>query len=299
MDFRQLETFVEVAKMKSFSKAANNLYITQPTVTNHIQSLEKELDTILINRLGKTISLTRAGNILFTNAIHILNSVEKTRLDLSSYEGKIEGHINIFSSSIPRNYFLPPIIKDFLKDYPDVSFSIGDQDSKNVIQAILDGDTDFGILGAKYNRPSIEYLKLMEDELLLVCPNDDRYPWENYGFIEKDLLGALNLILREEGSGTRRLIEKTLEENNLWEKQKVVAYVEDTDTIRKMISLDIGVSFMSKLAVKDLVDSGEFKAFYIKDLSFKRNFYLAYHKNRQLSPLNEKFKDYILKNKKS
>ena len=277
MDFRQLETFVEVAKLKSFSKAANKLYITQPTVTNHIQSLEKELGAILINRLGKTISLTEAGNILFTNAIHILNSCEKTRLDLASYEGKIQGHINIFSSSIPRNFLLPAIIKEFIKDYPHVSFSIGDKDSKKVIQAILDGETDFGILGGKYNVPNIEYINLMEDSLLLLTPNTSDFPHENFSYLNIDVLQNNNLILREEGSATRGLIEKTLNDQGLFDKLNIFAFVEDTETIKKMIEYNIGISFLSKHAVDEELKSGKFKAFYIKGLDFNRNFYFIWH----------------------
>src|SRR5690606_9094478 len=180
MDFRQLETFVEVAKLKSFSKAAEKLYITQPTVTNHIQNLEKELGTLLINRLGKTITLTHAGNILYSYAINILNTCDKAKFELATYKGKIQGHINIYSSSVPRNYLLPKIINSFLNIYPDVTFSIGHGDSKRVIRSILDGETDFGILGAKYSSNNLKYLNLMDDELILITHNTDGFPYDNF-----------------------------------------------------------------------------------------------------------------------
>jgi len=94
MDFRQLETFIEVANLKSFSRAAEKLYITQPTVTNHIQNLEKELGTILINRSGKNISLTEAGDLLYKYAINIVNSCEMAKFDLAAHKGRIQGHLN-------------------------------------------------------------------------------------------------------------------------------------------------------------------------------------------------------------
>jgi len=295
MDFRQLETFVEVAKLKSFSKAAEKLYITQPTVTNHIQNLEKELGTLLINRLGKTITLTHAGNILYNYAVNILNTCDKAKFDLATYKGKIQGHIQIYSSSVPRNYLLPKIISSFLKFYPDVTFTIGDGDSKNVVSSILDGETDFGILGAKYSSNSLKYINLMDDELLLITPNNDKFPYENYSFIDKEVLFKVRFIIREDGSGTRALVEDVLQKSNIpLDKINIIGIIEDSNTIKELVSLGVGVSFFSKRAIKSDLELGRFKAFYIKDLKFIREFYFAYHKNRQLSPLNEKFRDFML-----
>lgn len=295
MDFRQLETFVEVAKLKSFSKAAEKLYITQPTVTNHIQNLEKELGTLLINRLGKTITLTHAGNIFYNYAVNILNTCDKAKFDLATYKGKIQGHIQIYSSSVPRNYLLPKIISSFLKFYPDVTFTIGDGDSKNVVSSILDGETDFGILGAKYSSNSLKYINLMDDELLLITPNNDEFPYENYSFIDKEVLFKVRFIIREDGSGTRALVEDVLQKSNIpLDKINIIGIIEDSNTIKELVSLGVGVSFFSKRAIKSDLELGRFKAFYIKDLKFIREFYFAYHKNRQLSPLNEKFRDFML-----
>jgi len=294
MDFRQLETFVEVAKLKSFSKAAEKLYITQPTVTNHIQNLEKELGTLLINRLGKTITLTHAGNILYSYAINILNTCDKAKFELATYKGKIQGHINIYSSSVPRNYLLPKIINSFLNVYPDVTFSIGHGDSKRVIRSILDGETDFGILGAKYSSNNLKYLNLMDDELILITPNTDGFPYDNFSSLDKEILFKEKFIFREEGSGTRALVEEVLQKSKIsLDKINIIAYIEDTNMIKELVSLGVGLSFLSKRAVKSDIDIGKYKAFYIKDLSFTRKFYFAYHKYRQLSPLNEKFRDFM------
>ena len=136
MDLKQLETFVEVAKLKSFSKAADRLFITQPTVTNHIQNLEKELGSVLINRMGKTISLTKSGTLLYKNAMEILNAVEMTKFELDSFKGSIQGKLDIISSSVPRKYLLPGLIHNFLQKYPDVTFSISNNDSKDVVSKI-------------------------------------------------------------------------------------------------------------------------------------------------------------------
>ena len=295
MDFRQLETFVEVAKLKSFSKAAEMLFITQPTVTNHIQNLEKELGTLLINRFGKNISLTDAGQLLYTYAINILNSCEMAKFDLATYQGKIQGHLHIYSSSVPRKYLLPHMIKNFLNTYPDVSFTLADKDSKKVVRGILDGETDFGILGAKYASNSINYIDLMKDRLVLVTPNSDKYPNPNFSTVDKDILFHDNILFREEGSGTRSLIEKTFEKAGIsMDQLNITAYIEDTETIKELITLGIGISFLSERAVQTDVSLGKYKVFYVDQLDFNRQFYFAYHKNRQLTPLSETFKQHIL-----
>lgn len=295
MDFRQLETFVEVSKLKSFSKAAEKLFITQPTVTNHIQNLEKELGTLLINRFGKNITLTDAGNMLYKYAINILNSCEMAKFDLATYQGKIQGHLQVYSSSVPRKYLLPIIISNFINTYPNVSFSISDKDSKNVVKGILDGETDFGILGARYPSNNLEYIDLMEDKLVLVTPNTSKYPGQNFSTISKEVLFYSNLLFREDGSGTRSLIESTFQQSEIpMDKLNISAYIEDTETIKELISLGVGIGFLSEKAVHTDIQSGRYKVFYIDGLDFSRKFYFAYHKNRQLSPLSETFKNYIL-----
>ena len=295
MDFRQLETFVEVARLKSFSKAAEKLYITQPTVTNHIQNLEKELGTLLINRFGKKLTLTDAGNLLYKYAINILNSCEMAKFDLASYQGRIQGHLHIYSSSVPRKYLLPTIIKNFLNSYPDVSFTIGDKDSQEVVKGILDGETDFGILGAMHSSNNLRYIDLMEDRLVVITPNSSKFPEDNFSSIKKDILFNENIILREEGSGTRKLVENALQKSKVsLNKLNVVAYVEDTEAVIELVSLGVGISFLSEKAIQSSLSLNKYKAFYIDDLDFTRKFYFAFHKNRQLSPLSEAFKNYIL-----
>ncbi|MFA5577090.1 MAG: selenium metabolism-associated LysR family transcriptional regulator [Tissierellaceae bacterium] len=295
MDFRQLESFVEVAKFRSFSKAAKKLFITQPTVTNHIQNLEKELDTILINRLGKSISLTDAGRLFFVSANQILNTLDRTKFELDSYKGKIHGHINIFASSIPRNYLLPSLVKSFLDIYPQVSFSIDEKDSKEVVTSILRGESNFGIIGAKYSSNSLEYIDLMEDNLLLITPNNGDYPLDNFSYVDSRLLLKENIIMREEGSGTRALVESSLRKCNFpIESLNIKVFTADTSTIKELVSSGVGVSLISEKAVEDDLSIGRYKAFFIKDIRFSRKFYFVFHKNMMLDPLNEKFKDFIL-----
>lgn len=295
MDLRQLETFIEVADLKSFSKAADKLFITQPTVTNHIQNLEKELGTLLINRSGKNISLTDAGVLLYKYAVNIINSCDMAKFDLAAYKGKIQGHIQIYSSSVPRKYILPKIIYDFSKKYPDVSFSLLDNDSKNVTNSILNADTDFGIVGAKYNSKNLNYINLTNDNLLFITPNTEEWNKENFSNIKISEILDKKFILREEGSGTRNILENELNKNNIsFNNLNILAYIEDSETIKELVSLGAGVSFISEKAIKNNNSNYNFKVFNIEELNLNRDFYFVYHNKRQLSPLNETFKNFMI-----
>ncbi len=295
LDFRQLETFIQVVKLKSFSKAAQKLYLTQPTITSHIQNLESELGTILLNRSGKSISPTGAGNLLYKYALNIINMRNMAQFDLGVYQGKIQGHLDISISSIPRHYVLPSLLKDFMSKYPEVTFSITDDDSKNVFDNIIEGGTDFGIVGTYFKSPNLEYIELIDDELCLITPNNDDYPWDNYSELEPDFLLDEKLISREKGSGTRSLIESQFIENGIdFENLKVIAYVDDTDAIKRFVELGVGISFTSKKAIQREVEMGLLKCFTIKGFELKRMFYFIFHKKRQLSPLSKTFKDFVV-----
>ena len=172
MDLKQLEIFVAVAKYQSFSKAAKELFLTQPTISAHIQNLEKELGTILVNRNNKIITLTKPGEILFEHAIYILNNCKRAIYDIKEYEGKIEGAIDIVCSSIPETYVLPDFLKSFSTEYPDVKFNISHYDSKYAISEILNERVSFGLVGSIPNNDQVEYIDLIDDELVLITPSD-------------------------------------------------------------------------------------------------------------------------------
>lgn len=295
MDFRQLESFVAIAKFKSFSKAADYLFITQPTISSHILNLEKELNTVLINRSNKKISLTKAGEVLYDYAINIINLRERACFKLGEFKGKIVGNIEIAASTIPEQYIIPNLICEFNKLYPDVTFTILHYDSTQVVEGIINGDIDFGIVGAKIQHNQLKYIDLINDELVVVTPYDETLADKNAEILLSDLLDK-KLILREKGSGTRKLLENTLREHNIdINKLQVVAYVENTEAIKQCIRRGLGVSILSKRAIEDEIRYKLLNYVKIKDLDFKRNFYFVYHSQRSPSPLEMEFQQFVCK----
>lgn len=295
MDFRQLETFIQVVKLESFSKAAQRLFLTQPTVTSHIQSLEEELGTLLLNRFGKKVTTTGAGDLLYDYALNLIHMKNMAQFDLSAYNGKIEGHLKISASSIPRHYLLPNLLNDFIGKYPDINFSITERDSKKVVENILEGETDFGLIGAMYPNQYLDYIEILEDTLCIITPNSEDFPWENDSYLDTEFVLSKKLLLREKGSGTRKIVESELLSDFLGEDDlNKLSYVEDGEAIKRFVEVGVGISFVSEKAVEDEVARGKLKRFYLKDLDLKRNFYFVYHNRRELTPLSKKFKKFIL-----
>lgn len=289
MDFKQLEVFVSVAKHQSFSKAAREMFLTQPTISTHIQNLEKELDTVLISRGGKNITLTKSGEILYNHAIYILSNCKKAIYDIKEYSGKIEGLIDIACSSVPETYILPDFMKNFSNKYPNVQFSISHYDSQYAISEILHDKVSFGLVGSKPNNPQIEYIDLINDELVLITPIDLQIDSTD-GYIDINELYKFKFIMRKEGSGTRNLILNTLNENNFYiDKLDIISHVESNESIKEMVRLGLGVSFVSYMSVIDYINSGKLKFYRIKDIGFERKFYFIYSKKKAFTPLEDRF----------
>lgn len=289
MDFKQLEVFVAVCKYQSFSKAARELFLTQPTVSSHIQNLEKELDTVLINRNNKNITLTKSGEILYSHAIKILNNCKKAIYDIKEYSGKIEGIIDIACSSIPESYILPKFIKNFTLQYPDVKFSINNYNSQVVISEILDEKISFGLVGYKPNNAQIQYIDLMDDELVLITPKDILLDNDN-GYINITKLNNLRFIMRKEGSATRNIIISKLKEYGFnVDNLDIIAHVESNNSILEMVKLGLGASFVSYISVASYLDNNKLNIYKIKNLELKRKFYFIYSKKKILTPLENKF----------
>ncbi|KAB3529018.1 selenium metabolism-associated LysR family transcriptional regulator [Alkaliphilus serpentinus] len=293
MDFRQLESFVMVAKHKSFSKAADYLYLTQPTISSHILNLEKDMNTILINRSNRKISLTKAGEILYEYAVNLLNLKEDAVYKLNQYKGKIVGSIEIAASTIPEQYILPQLMSEFNKEYPDVTFRMLHYDSQQVVEGILQNQIDFGIVGAKVPNNQLNYVELIHDEVFLITPATGSYANLKEPVSLQDILDE-RFIFREMGSGTRKLVDSALRELKLdTATLNVIAYIENTEAIKECIRHGLGLSFLSKRAVVDEIQLNVLRALKVKELNLARKFYFVYHKYRNPSPLEATFQTFV------
>lgn len=291
MEFKQVECFVAVARKKSFSRAADVLFMTQPAVTISVQKLEKELGITLFDRKTRKITLTEGGEIFYRYAVEMINLFAKAEYSLNEFKNNIEGMLEICASTIPEQYLLPYIAKAFKEIYPLVRFSISHKDSREVVEEILSGRINFGFVGAKHAYETLEYIDFYADRLVLITSPEKSFAADAVSITS--LVGE-DVVLREEGSGTRLLLEKALKERKLAISMFRSQAINDSlEAIKKMVSLGVGISFVSAIAVKLEVASGQLKQYEIEDLDLNRHFSLVYCNNRCLSPIEEKFKDFV------
>ncbi|MFH1157135.1 MAG: selenium metabolism-associated LysR family transcriptional regulator [Pseudomonadota bacterium] len=288
MDLWQLNVFVNVVKQKSFSKAGETIHLSQPTVSSHIKELEDHFGCRLIDRLGREAVPTKAGEILFSYAKKLLGLKDETETAISSFLGRIRGHLTIGGSTIPAGYILPKYIGPFAKQYPDVTITLLAGDTAEIVRTIARGETEAGIVGARVSNPQVVQEKIIEDEMKLIVPGDHK--WADLESIPCKMLFEEPFLARESGSGTWASITQSMVDAGLnMDKLKIVAHMGNTVSVIQGIINQAGISILSTIAVEDALESGRLKALYVEGLNLKRDFYLTTNRKRTLSPISETF----------
>lgn len=290
MDIHQLKVFIHVFKNRNFSKAGKELYLTQPTISEHIKTLENELNIKLFDRIGKTVIPTKDAEILYDSAIEIIEKIDKLKDSIQKIKSTPSGNLFIGASSIPGTYILPELISQFKKKYPEILINLHISDSKSVIENLISGQILLGFVGTKINNNKIEYTPFMDDELIVACSNS---------FIKKNTISPSDLIefpfiLREEGSGTRKEMEKWFNEMGIKiEKLKIVCIISSTDAVKQAVKKGLGISILSVNSIKDELECKKLKAIKISNYSMKRTFYIAINIKRSLPFVYKLFYDFI------
>jgi DNA-binding transcriptional LysR family regulator len=292
LDLNLLEVFCCVYKEGSFSRAAQKLRLSQPTVSGHIKNLEDYLGAKLFNRLPRQVTPTRAGEILYKRGQAIMSEKESAIQELKKFINRIEGSLAICCSTIPGEYLMPQIIASFHKRFPAVIIEMNVSDSQGVCGDVLRGKAELGFAGAKIETVGLEFHQFASDEMVLVAPNDAE--WRKVESISLDDLAAKPMLVREAGSGTRLAFEKRIgrELSDL----NVVGYFGSSNSIKEAIKAGLGVSVLSLLSIKSEIESGAFKTVRIEDIGpLRRDFFAIFNQHLTLSPIAEEFLDFVLK----
>lgn len=295
MEFKQLEAFVAVVDYGSFSEAARHLYLTQPTISAHIRSLEDELHMKLIIRTTKKTTVTAKGYQLYDSAVRMLDIRNNL---LENFTGAHKHMIDLAASTIPSSYLLPELLAAFGKAHPDVYFHSVQSDSAESISRVLDETVDLALVGQNTRDESCVFLPFCYDELVLATPVTDRYlslyrhlPDEPVSFRDfaKD-----PIIIREKGSGTKKEMDLFLEKNGIIPGNlNVVARMNDLESIKKSIVNGLGISILSSRSVTDLQKTKQILVFPLGEPTHKRSFYIVYSKNRILKPHVKQFIQFV------
>ncbi len=293
MEFKQIEAFVNVIKYKSFSKAADASFLTQPTISTHISSLEKELGVTLIDRMGKESRPTKAGRAFYKYAISLINTREKALVEIGRGGTELSGIIDLRASSIPGEYIVPELMTGFRQLLPQVRFYMEQSDSEAVWEAIEQGDGELGFTGG-YKNNGLRYELLFKDPVVLITPRNEKFLAlaAKSEFIGSEDFLEEAFVWREEGSATRRNFEEMVYAGR-GRRPNIVATVNSLEAIKRSVAGGLGVSVLSQVAVKK--DAGaNYLVFRMADVAIEREFYLVTNKNVTLSPAAVRFRDFVL-----
>ncbi|MEW6416708.1 MAG: selenium metabolism-associated LysR family transcriptional regulator [Nitrospirota bacterium] len=290
MDIHELKVFVSVFKNKSFTKAAEEIHLSQPTISDHIKSLEEEFNCKLFDRLGRTTIPTKEAEALYSHAEEIIEKAGTLKEVVGQFKKEIAGELIIGASTIPGTYLMPPMMAVFQKRYPSISFQILVSDSRDIVEKISRHELLMGSVGAKITNAQINYTPFIDDELIVVS---------SPSLIKKEEMTIRELIefpmvLREEGSGTRKETEKILEGKGIsFENIKIAGIFGSTDAVKQAVKAGMGVSILSRFSVTDELRYNILKEIRLKDIKMKRKFYLVTHKKRTLPSIYNIFIEHI------
>ena len=293
MELRYLDIFCRVYEKKSFSRAAESLLLTQPTISAHIKSLEEDLGIRVFDRLGRQVLPTKAGELLYDYARKIEELGKEAREAITLFTGRLKGHLHIGGSTIPGEYLLPEVIGKFRKESPEVISTLHIGDTKEVAAMLIDGKIEIGIVGAMIDDSRIENNKYSDDELILIAA-----PSFDEDHLTNDMIGSIPFIARERGSGSWLAIEKTFSDNGMDAgRLNIVAEMGSTEAVKTAVRSGMGLSVVSTLAVKDELARGSLKMVQVDNLPVMRTLYIITHKVKTKSPLCQAFLDFISSDK--
>ena len=298
-DLRQLEIFCKVVELGSFSKAAHEVFLAQASVSERISTLEKMVGARLLDRLGRQVAPTKAGERLYRHAVSLLDMKETVCQEMDTFLGIRQGEIYMGASTIPGEFILPKVIGDFNEKYPSVSVILTISDTSDIETRVLEGNLELGVIGSKSTQKTLRCQALWEDELVLAIPAQHR--WAGKKEVPITALFEEPFILRETGSGTLRHIEHYLgtPHPNPIKPLQIVARFGSSTAIKEGIKAGLGISILSSRAIDTEINAGILKAIRVKGVPMVRSFYLVRDKRRTSSPLCQAMLDFLLASIKS
>ena len=290
---KQIRTFVTVADYKSFTNAAEAMFMTQPAVSSQIKTLEETLGLSLIERNDKRVQLTEAGKLFYREAKEILAVYDRAVESMDEFKGLKKGRLSIGASTIPGEYLLPRYIGEFRKLYPGITVSLTVSDTGQVVDLLYERKIDLGVIGAKPESQHIDFIPFLQDELILIAGMDFPIPEV---ISSRDLL-SFNFISREMGSGTRSVVQEALAVKGIKESDlNIVMELGSTQSVITGVAGNLGLGFVSKWAAEASLKAGVIKQVALDDINLSRNIYIAFPKNAAATRARDVFFRFLTKN---
>ena len=292
MDFKQLQSFVTVVQEESFTQAAGKLFVSQSTVSTHIHQLESELNTKLILRTTKSLQITPKGRELYEYALNILELKERMIQACSIESRRI---IHLGASTIPSAYILPQLLADFGKLHQDIYFIIHQSDSQGIINGLKDGLFNLGFIGMSCEDSDFCCQPFCKDRMVVITPVNEHFlQYKQQKEIVLPKLLREPLILREKGSGSKKMADNFLAHSGISEDElQIIARVNDQETIKNLVAGGMGISIISEKAAHNFLQEKRLLAFELPQAFSERSLYLIYRKNYLLPSYVKEFLGFI------
>ncbi len=292
MDMRQLRAFAKVYERRSFSRAAEDLALSQPTISAHVASLEQSINVSLFDRLGRSILPTQAADILYGHCASIFASLDRAESEIRLLSNDVSGELKLGGSTIPANYLFPELLSRFLRRYPNVRISLAEGDSLDILGLISRGELCVGVVGAKDESSELEFQTLIDDSLVVLAApsflSGRRLPFSVESIVK------MPWVVRQPGSGTRLAVEQALEKAGCPPKElNVVSVVDGTEALLRFVRCGMGISVSSRLAAREYLQRGELTIVSIPELHFERSFFVVHHPLRHQFPAVRYFLKFV------
>lgn len=289
INFKQLEAFVAVVEHNSFTRAAEELYLTQSTVSAHIRGLEDTLHCRLFDRESKKkIALTDAGEIAYAHAKDILVRCHRLKEAVDKSQGTAE--LAVGASTVAAIYLLPGLLSDFLKRSGDCRCMLKRGDSSRVMELLQNGEIQIGFVGIAPNGDEWESCPIFRDRMVIITENSPRFrAMKERGADAAELLRE-PIILREKGSGSRAVADAALERMGIrTDALNRIAEMDNPENIKSYVASGMGVSVISAYAAEDFMADGRVLAFDLEAGGTYRNIYMVYEKDGDAGNLEREF----------
>ena len=272
-DFR-LKVYQSVAKNLSFTKASQELFVSQPAITKHIQELESTYQARLFDRQGSKISLTEAGKLLWEHCGRILEDYKRLEYEMHLLHNEYTGELRLGASTTIAQYVLPPLLASFIKKFLQVNLSLMNGNSREIEAALQEHRIDLGLVEGVFRLPNLKYTTFLEDELVAVTRTGSKLQVGEE--ITPEELLRIPLVLRERGSGTLDVFEKALQQHNIkLSSLQVLMYLGSTESIKLFLEHTDCMGIVSIRSITRELYAGQLRVVEIKDMVMLRDFSFA------------------------
>jgi DNA-binding transcriptional LysR family regulator len=292
IDLNALNIFLTVAELSSFSEAGRKLNLSQPAISQTVQTLERNFGVQLFFRQGRTIRLTEAGQLLQRLGKELLTNSNRLEETMHSLQGVVVGEMTIGCSTTSGKYLLPGIIAKFRQNYPQLRINVSIYSRDAVFKRLISGEIPLGVSSKLIEHSDIEYLEFLTDEVILIVPSN--HSWAKSRYIYPDDLLDAPLILREENAGTREvLIEGLRQHDILPDMLNVVMTLGNAEAIEMAVEEGIGISFVSRLAASRGLELGRIVEIEVAGMSLQRKIYFARNQHFPPTRAQVEFWEYV------